>query len=258
MIQRQDQNGVAVLRIEHGKANAIDTDLFDALNDHLDALETSDIEAVVLTGSGSNFSAGVDLFQVIEGGADYLRSFLPALSNGVKRLFALPKPIVAAVNGHAIAGGCVLAAACDYRVMTSGKGKIGVTELLVGVPFPAAAMEVLRFHLPSPVAQELIYSGRLVSSSEAVDIGWVERLAAPDRVVEEAVAQARRWGRLSSSAFAITKHQLRHEALDRIEQYESHLDDEILGIWSEPATLDGIRAFMEATVGKTAGPKESA
>lgn len=250
MIHRQDRDGVAVLRIEHGKANAIDTDLFDALNDQLDALETSDAKGVVVTGTGGNFSAGVNLFKVLDGGADYLRDFLPALSQGVRRLFSLSRPVVAAVNGHAIAGGYILAAACDYRIMTSGKGKVGVTELLVGVPFPATAMEILRFHFTDREIQEKVYSGRLVGAAEALEAGWVDRLTDPEKVVDEAVELAARWGKVSSSAFAVTKHHLKRETLERIDRYSNVMDDEVQEVWSDPETLEGIRAFMEAAVGK--------
>ena len=250
MIHRQDRDGVAVLSMEHGKANAIDTDLFDALNDQLDALETSDIKAVVLTGTGGNFSAGVDLFKVIEGGAGYLEDFLPALSQGARRIFSFSKPVIAAVNGHAIAGGYVLAAACDYRIMTSGKGKVGVTELLVGVPFPVTAMEILRFHFADRAIQEKVYSGGLVSAAGALEAGWVERLAEPDQVLDEAVELARRWSKIPRSAFAVTKHHLRREILERIDRYAHVVDDEVLKIWSDPETLGGIRSFMEASVGK--------
>ena len=145
MIHREDRNDIAVLRMEHGKANAVDTDLFTDVGAALDAVESSNARALVLTGTGSMFSAGVDLFRVLKGGAPYLAEFLPLLSTIVRRLFTFPRPIVAAVNGHAIAGGCVMAAACDRRIMNRDKGKIGVTELLVGVPFPADALEALRF-----------------------------------------------------------------------------------------------------------------
>ena len=154
MIHREDRDTVTVLRMEHGKANAVDTDLFTDIGAALDAIEDSSARALVLTGTGSMFSAGVDLFRVLDGGAPYLAEFLPLLSATVRRLFTFPRPIVAAVNGHAIAGGCVLAAACDRRVMNRDKGKIGVTELMVGVPFPADALETLRFLLPVPPGPE--------------------------------------------------------------------------------------------------------
>ena len=87
--------------------------------------------------------------------------------------------MVAAVNGHAIAGGCVIARAADARLMAEGAGRIGVPELLVGVPFPAAALEVVRFAVPREKVQSLIYTGRTLSAEEALGAGLVDEVVAP-------------------------------------------------------------------------------
>ncbi|MEM9594581.1 MAG: enoyl-CoA hydratase/isomerase family protein [Acidobacteriota bacterium] len=250
MIHLEDHGKVAVLRIDHGKANAVDTDLFDALADQLEQLERSAHTALVLTGNGSVFSAGVDLYKVIEGGEAYLQGFLPTLSKGVKQLFRFSKPVVAAVDGHAIAGGCVLAFACDHRVMTSGRGKLGLTELSVGVPFPVAAMEVVRFHVADALVQRLVYGAQLLSPQEAHGHGLVEELAEPEEVLPKAIAAAEALGRIPGNAFAFTKHHLRDVAVDRMNAYELNLDDEVMRVWTDPQTLAGIRGFMEATVKK--------
>jgi enoyl-CoA hydratase len=248
----QDHQGtrVAVLRIEHGKANAIDSDLFDVLTDELDLLEPSDVDAVVLTGTGRNFSAGVQLFAVIEGGSDYLSGFLPSLRDGLRRLFTFSKPVVAAVNGHAIAGGCILALAADRRVCVDAGAKLGVTELMVGVPFPSAPMEVLRHHLPSHVVQDLVLTTRLVDPTEALRIGLVDELCPECDLLERAIETAVRMGRIPAGAFSLTKRQLRAKAIEAMDHGAETIDDEIHRIWADPATLDGIRSFMAATVGK--------
>ena len=100
--------------------------------------------AVIVTGTGSIFSAGVDLVRISAEGEGYVRRFLPALHRMFEAAFNLPKPLVAAVNGHAMAGGCVLACCADMRIAARGNGRIGITEMLVGVPFPALAFEVMR------------------------------------------------------------------------------------------------------------------
>ena len=250
MIHREDRDRVAVLRMEHGKANAIDPDLFTDLNRALDDLEATASGAVVLTGTGTIFSAGVDLFKVLDGGADYLRAFLPLLSSSVRRLFAFPRPVVAAVNGHAIAGGCILAAACDRRVMGRAAGGIGVSELLVGVPFPVDAFETLRSLLPDHVVQDLVYSGRTLDAAEALAVGLVEEVVEPEEVVDRAVASAGRLAAIPSQAFALTKRQLRSPALARMERGAAELDPEVLASWSRPETAARIRAFLERTVGR--------
>ena len=244
---------VAVLRIEHGKANAIDVEFFDSLTRELDHLEASAVDAVVLTGTGKNFSAGVQLFAVAEGGSDYLREFLPVLSSGLRRLFTFSKPVVAAVNGHAIAGGCILALAADRRICIDDGAKIGVTELAVGVPFPSAPLEVLRHHLPPYAVQDLILSARLVGPTEALRLGLVDQLSPADELVDRAVAAAAQMGRIPPAAFALSKRQLRRDALDAMDHGAETTDEDVHRIWADPQTLEGIRQFMAATMARAQG-----
>src|SRR5262249_50428352 len=147
-------------------------------------------QAVVLTGTGSIFSAGVDLFRLTREGADYVRQLLPLLSRFLRALFGFPRPVVAAVNGHAIAGGCIIALACDARVMAAGGGRIGVPALLVGVPFPTAAVEIVRFAVPPDHLQSLIYTGRTLPVEDALDAGLVDEVVAPDALLTRAEEMA--------------------------------------------------------------------
>ena len=162
MIDTTYQDGVAVLAMRHGKVNALDTALCQALCGALDHAAAGGAQAVVLTGTGTVFSAGVDLHRVIAGRDEYLASFLPELRKVFTRLATFELPLVAAVNGHAIAGGYILAAAADWVLMAEGPGRAGVTELLVGVPFPAIALELLRMRVGDAPARPLIVERRHV------------------------------------------------------------------------------------------------
>ena len=142
MIELTEQGGVAVMRLDDGKANTMSLEFCEAVTARFADLSSS--RAVVLTGTGHIFSAGVDLLRLSEGGAPYVHKFLPALRAMFAAVFSHAAPVVAAINGHAIAGGCVLACAADRRLMAREGGRIGVTELLVGVPFPPVAMEIMR------------------------------------------------------------------------------------------------------------------
>src|SRR5215468_11136285 len=133
MIERSERDGILTLRLAHGKASALDVELLDALLRELEGA-AEDVRALILTGTGSIFSAGVDLFRLVREGADYVRLFLPLLCRFLRTLFTFPRPVVAAANGHAIAGGCILVLAADVRLMAEGAGRVGVPELLVGVP----------------------------------------------------------------------------------------------------------------------------
>ena len=106
------------------------------------------------------FSAGVDLLKVVDGGAVYVRMFLPVFRRVFESLFDYPKPVVAAVNGHAIAGGCVLACAADHRVMAAGTARIGMPELLVGVALPTVALETVRCACPSRLRRLISQAAR--------------------------------------------------------------------------------------------------
>jgi enoyl-CoA hydratase len=173
MIDLKTENGIAVLTIRHGKANALDGELCDGLAKSFQELRTSDARAVVMTGQGRIFSAGVDLLRVSSGGTEYVRAFLPTLHRLYDEVFFHPKPVVAAINGHAIAGGCVLACCGDRRIMARGGGRIGVTELLVGVPFPALAFEIVRFAVPRRHLPEFTYGGATYDIAAAWSAaGW--------------------------------------------------------------------------------------
>ena len=133
----------------------------------------------MLTGAGTMFSAGVDLKRLSAGGADYVRAFLPALHKLYEEVFFHPKPVVAAINGHAVAGGAILACCADRRIMAHEAGRIGVTEMLVGVPFPALAFEMLRAAVPAEYLAEFAYSGATYMTDDALE--WAGSTRSPSQ-----------------------------------------------------------------------------
>lgn len=250
MIHREDRDGIAVLRIEHGRANALDAELLERLEERFRELEEERPDAVVLTGTGSIFSAGVDLFRILDGGRAYLERFLPVLGRSLERLFAFPGPVVAAINGHAIAGGCILACACDLKVMADGDGRIGVPELRVGVPFPVAALEILRFAVPRQHLQKLAYVGRTYGPRDAQAWGLVDELVAPERLTERTLEAARELAAIPRGSFELTKAHLRRPTLERIRSYRGEIDPRVADLWGEEAIHDHIRDYLERTIGR--------
>jgi enoyl-CoA hydratase len=206
MIDVKTEDGIATVTIRYGKANALDIALCEGLAKCFEDLRASDARAVVVTGQGRIFSAGVDLLQVTAGGADYVRKFLPTLHRLYDAVFFHPRPVVAAINGHAIAGGCVLACCADRRIMARGGGRVGVTELLVGVPFPALAFEIMRFAVPRRHLPEFTFGGATYDVEAALAHGWVDEVAEADALPQRAVAAAQSLARLSPLAFAQTKN----------------------------------------------------
>jgi enoyl-CoA hydratase len=251
MIEASRQGDVMVLKLVHGKANALDVELCEAIAARFDALRATADKAIVLTGQGRMFSAGVDLPRLIEGGADYVQKFLPALHKLYDTVFHHPKPVVAAVNGHAIAGGCVLACCADRRVAARDGGRIGVTELLVGVPFPAMAFEVMRFATAPQYFPDVILSGATFPADEALKRGLVDELVEPDQVMDRALEAARSLAGLPPATFAMTKGQIRQPLIDAMANHGGRVDALAERIWTSPDTLAHVRDFVAKTLKKS-------
>jgi enoyl-CoA hydratase/carnithine racemase len=243
-------NGIAVLTMRHGKANALDIEFCEALTARFVALRQGEAKAVVLTARGSIFSAGVDLLRVNSGGADYIRKFLPALHRLFEAVFFHPQPVVTAINGHAVAGGAVLACCADRRIMARQGGRIGVTELLVGVPFPALAFEIVRFAVPARYLPEFALSGATYATDAALDRGWIDEVAEPENLVEDAIGVAQELALLSLPAFAQTKRQMRAPVAERYAASGQATDRTITDIWCAPEVLSTVRAYVERTLKK--------
>lgn len=249
MIDIERRGRVAIARIAHGKANALDVELCQAIVKRMADFQASADAALVITGRGSIFSAGVDLVRVVDGGAEYVRRFLPALSAALGAVFACQKPVVAAVNGHAIAGGCILAAAADHRIMSRGSGRIGIPELRVGVPFPVVPLEIMRFaaarHLPA-----LVCGGATFSPEEALEHDMVDGIADPEGLLDAAVVVADQLAMLPEAAFSLTKRAVRAPAFERIRNGEA-LEREVVDAWAAPVTLAHIREYIARTFRKS-------
>ena len=240
MLDFEERGEVAIMRLQHGKVNALDLELLLAITEAMRAVDQA--RAVVITGSGSVFSAGVDLQRIVAGGPSYVREFLPALSESFMAIFDHPGPVVAAVNGHAIAGGCVIAAACDVRLMAHGK--IGLAELSVGVPFPPAAMEIMR-HAVGPAIGHLVLTAALLDPAQAQSIGLIQHVCTAEVLLESAVDRARQMARTPAGVFSVSKRQLQQPARDRIAA-RSGEEEAVAEMWSSDRTRDAIAQYLGA------------
>ena len=251
MIEREDVGEVAVLRLAHGPVNAMDLELCQAAAAQLRALTADPARAVVLTGAGRAFSAGVDLRRYLEQGEAYVARFLPALSEMFSAAFELPKPMVAAVNGHAIAGGCVLAACADTVFMADGNGRIGVPELKVGVPFPRVALEVLRHAVGDVAARRLVIGADTMRPAAAQAVGLVDEVVPADELLGLALEAARALvAEIPADSFAVTKGQLRRDAMERTAAWAGEEAESVTRLWNRRATDGWTAAYLKAATGK--------
>lgn len=237
-------SGALVLELDHGPANAIGPDLLEFVASGLERAE-SEGAPVVLTGSGRFFSAGLDLGGLPEDrGA--MGDFVDRFESVLRHLFLFPAPTVAAVNGHAVAGGALLAAACDFRIGAEGGYRVGVSEVSLGVTFPAIGFEILRAVIPRRRRPQVLLRGSLTGPAGAVENGFLHELAAGDELLPRARALANELGALPRSAYAHTKRELRaapaaRAAADREAKRRGFLDS-----WFSPEVARRRAALLAA------------
>jgi len=150
-------------------------------------------------------------------------------------------------NGHAIAGGCVLACAADYRIMAQQAGRIGVPELLVGVPFPTIALEIMRCVAAPEQFQALLYSGATLEPEDAMGRGLVDAIVEPGKLLEQAVAKAESLAALPAAAFELTKRQVHEPMMKRVHEEGPRFDAIVEALWAGPTAQAAIRDYVART-----------
>lgn len=215
---------VAVLTLDDGKANAVRPELLAALDAALDEVEAGDTRSLVVAGRPGFFCGGLDLKRLPELSRAEQRDTFAHFGRVLTRLFLFGRPTVAAMTGHAIAGGALLAMACDVRLGVDGGYRFGVSEVAIGLPMPAFGVEVVRAAVPGVHLAEALLHGRLYTHAQAREVGMVEGLNLPERVTDVAVARARGLAEVPSEAYALTKRRLRAASADAALRA---LDDEI-------------------------------
>jgi enoyl-CoA hydratase len=208
------EDGVAVLRFDDGKVNVLSYEAIAALDAGLDQAE-AEATAVCLVGRpGGAFSAGFDL-SIMTTGIDKALALVAAGGKLMLRLYMHPQPVVAAVTGHALAGGCLLASTADYRIGADRASKIGLNEASIGMSLPAFAVELARDRLTPTAFVRGTLLGEIFDPHGAVEAGWLDKVVPEESCADEAIAEARRLGGLSQAAYATTKRMLRQTTIER-------------------------------------------
>lgn len=235
--------GVATVTMKHGRVNAMDIEFCRALEHQLKTLEASEVEAVILTGSGRVFSAGIDLKRWLSEPPDYVVPFLEAIESLFRTCFTFSKPLIAAINGHAIAGGCMVAIACDYRLLAAG-AKIGIPELRVGVPLPITAVEMVRFVAANQAFQRLVSVGATYTDQAAIQVGFADEVVSLEEMPQAALRQIDEFRVVPPQTFQFSKRQTRAPVLAAIAANQERFYDDYLRIWQSPAIRDAITRYV--------------
>ena len=235
-------DGIAIVSLQRGKVNALNEPMVEELQNSLQELEKDEnITSVILTGSEKFFSFGFDVPEFLNySKSDFIR-FLEKFTNFYTYLFLFPKPIVAALNGHTIAGGCMLATACDLRLMVTGKARISLNEITFGAPVPAGSLEMLKYCVGSRNAQSIVYSGAMYSAEEAFELGLVDQVSSEDSLAEDARKIAQELAQKDSSAFRSIKHLLRKPVAEQMIKREKDAILEFVDIWYSEQTWENLK-----------------
>jgi enoyl-CoA hydratase len=242
-VRTERRGEIAILHLDRPPVNAVDLDMGRQAGEALDQLLAAAPGAIVLTGAGACFSAGLDLKVVPLYGAAEQREMVGRANRLLTALYASPVPVVAAVNGHAIAAGFVIAVACDYRVGTAGPCKIGLTEARAGIPFPAAAMAIVQAELAPAAARMLTLVARNVDAARALALGVLDEVVPADAVLPRALAVAEDLASMPRDAWTRIKRQLRAPAIARLAEIAAGADP-LLTSWLEPEATEASRAVL--------------
>jgi len=225
---------VAVLRMHNGKANALDPELLVWLDGMLVRLADEEHRALVLTGYERFFCAGLDLVTLAAFDREEMLGFMRLFQRVVLRLFEHSRPVIAAVNGHAVAGGCVLALLADWRVGVDAGSKMGLNETRLGVGLPTAAATALACVLPAPSLARTALFGELHEGQAALTLGLLHELVPAAQVFERAMSRARDLAKIPTAAWAQVKHELRGAAAEAAHATNAADEDRWLDTWFSP------------------------
>ena len=229
VITNRDSDGVVTLTMNRPKFNALNLELLDLLRQELAAAVAANARAIVLAGANSCFCSGLDTRALADYDGRERRRIVELLNGFVSELYSAPIPTVAAVPGHALAGGLIFALACDRRFVTSAPCRLGLPEVQAGVPYPAVPLLVVKAELGPTLTRVLALGGDPLTPQQAVDHGLFD--AAIDegellgRARSEAVVLA------GHPAYARVKAQLREDVCTRAEEIIESASDPMLKAW---------------------------
>ena len=250
-IRRERQGPLAVLRLDKARGNAIDEALVDELLRACAEMEADDgVRGVLLASANPKlFCPGLDLVGLVEFDRPRLERFMHAFGRMLVSLFGLRKPMVAAVSGHAVAGGCILALTADWRVLRSGVS-IGLNEVKVGVPLPLSVSALLRATVPQGALSRVALLGRNFADEDALAAGLADELAPAEAFEGACLARLQEFAEKDPYSLAVTKKYLRADALQQMKAEDPVAVAEWLDGWFSPATQDRIRAIAASLTRK--------
>jgi len=242
----------AILHLQQGKVNAINHQLVKEVRSAIQAFQEEEaIRGVIIVGQPHYFSAGLDVIELYGLDKKGIQPFFRDFGNLYMELAKFPKPLIAAITGHAPAGGTVIAMTCDYRVMTAGeKYTLGLNEVLVNVPLSEDLIKGYAFWLGDGLSTRYLLQGKLMTAQEAYSVGFVDEVCPMEEVLDRAEAQMKRYLRSNDRIFRDIKSRARKEWINSLGQKGELAMEETMEVWWQPEVRARMKMFVEMLQGK--------
>lgn len=248
-LEIEERDGVRRATLVRGRGNALDPRTLTELEGLFEP--NAKAPPVLLGAHGRSFCTGLDLRLAASLDREGMRELMEAFHGALRACFAYPAPVVAALAGHALAGGALLALACDRRVMACGEARFGIHGVKMGIAYPDVAVEILRHQLPRPLLEDLLYRGRLYDDGEAWRLGLVDALEEPGDVETRALREIGTPDAAGVPSRRRTKLALRRRALERLTNSDEEGRERWLDRWFDPRTQGKIRRALRTLGGTT-------
>ncbi len=246
ILKSEVSDGIAIVTVSRPAAmNALNSDFFDEMDNFLDEIESkTEVKVLIITGEGKAFVAGADIAEMVHMGIPEGFAFSSKGQRVFDRIEQCPLPVIAAVNGYALGGGCELAMACDFR-FASKLAKFGQPEMNLGLIPGYAATQRLSRLTGLGNALYLILTADTISADDALRIGLVQKVTEPELLMEEVMKLARRIAGNGSQAVAVAKKVIRRGMTMEFGEASALESSEFSKLFGLPATKEGMKAFLE-------------
>lgn len=241
------QSEIAILKLDNGVSNTITPQMVADLSDTLKRFETDDnVRGLVLTSANEKFfSIGFDIPNLYPLPPDEFGKFFSAFNQLSIQLYSILKPTIAAIPGHAIAGGCILALCCDYRTISAGRKLMGLNEIKLGAPVPYPVDCMLRDLIGSHKARQVMEFGEFYALEEALQLGMVDQITSPEGVIPASVERIQQITANPAKAFAVIKQNRTQPVLDQINTRLEQVRDDFSACWYSEETRQRLEEAIE-------------
>ncbi|RZL06759.1 MAG: enoyl-CoA hydratase/isomerase family protein [Pedobacter sp.] len=239
------KEGLAIITLNRGRSNAMNKEMITELGEAFQNIAADNsIGGVIITGNDGFFSAGLDLIELYDYDQQQAEDFWHLFLNFTATITAFKKPLVAAINGHSPAGGCVIALACDYRIMAEGKYIIGLNEVPVGIIVPESIFQLYAFWLGKGLASRSLLEGKLFHPAEAAEAGLIDEVVNAESILTAAERRIRKYMQMEPNTWQQSKLNIRKELISITSQDQSEDLRKMLVQWWEPSTRNILKMII--------------